>query len=158
MIRISFSELHTEKGVPLESLTLNDHVHGRLEIEIDGETLPHLGFGGPEKVCIGPWYNVLTHALAHLSSRANACFYFDEGELPAVEFDKVGDTLYVSSLATKNTGPIEAPMWQRRPCEFAAFREAAERFLAEFREELQRRGPGARWCELTLGTAWGQRR
>lgn len=68
-IRLSFRDLwtygeDTATRLPLRSLGGGyGHIHGRLDFEVGGRLLPHLGYFGPDDVCFGEWLRELQTAL-----------------------------------------------------------------------------------------------
>jgi hypothetical protein len=142
---IRFSELWTyETGnsserLPLARLSdLGGHVHGRLEIKINGVKLPHLGYSGPGDVCFNEWVFQVHSALSTLRSAPRISHTYDEGEQgqPAFLFEREDDLLFVSIVASELSDGAADPDWQRVACSFAVFEYAATIFLADFRQHL----------------------
>jgi hypothetical protein len=135
---------------PAELADLNLHVHGRLRIEIDGRELPHLGFFGPDDVCLYTWVPELARIRSALAG-GDARYVFDEGEQgqPAFVFERVGETVYVSiedSRIAELSGGHGDAEWQRVPCIAADLFEAIDRFFVALRAQMLAAGPyGAHW-------------
>ncbi len=153
---IRFSELWTyESGKTSERLPLSrlsdrgGHVHGRLEIEVNGVLLPYLGYFGPDDVCFNEWVFQLHSALITLRSARRISHTYDEGEQgqPAFLFERDGDTLSVSIVASDLSDGIADPDWQRVACNFADFERSAATFLTTFRQHLHTVAPkfAAEW-------------
>ena len=143
---IRFSELWTyESGDASERLPLarlsdrGGHVHGRLEIELNGVSLPYLGYFGPDDACFNEWVFQLHSALNTLRSATRISHRYDEGEQgqPAFLFERDDDRLLVSIVASELSDGAADPDWQRVPCSFAAFERNVAQFLADFRQHLR---------------------
>jgi hypothetical protein len=153
---IRFSELWTyECGDSSERLPLSrlsdrgGHVHGRLEIEVNGASLPYLGFFGPDDVCFNEWVFQLHSALGTLRSAPHINHTYDEGEQgqPAFLFERQADEFFISIVASALSDGEAHPDWQRVPCSFADFDSGVARFLADFRQHLCTAAPqfAAEW-------------
>jgi hypothetical protein len=83
------------------------HVHGTLLIEIAGRAVPHLGFFGPDDVCLNTWLVELCNVVNGLVGLVGE-YTFDEGEQgqPAFNFARVGDEVAFS---------INEPCWGAAP-------------------------------------------
>jgi hypothetical protein len=153
---IRFSELWTyecgnsSERVPLAQLSdRGGHVHGRLEIQVNGLSLPYLGYFGPDDVCFNEWLFQLHAALNTLRSAPRISHTYDEGEQgqPAFLFEREDDALFVSIVASELSDGAAHPDWQRVPCSFADFDGTVARFLADFRQHLCTAAPqfAAEW-------------
>ena len=117
------------------------HIHGFLAIEINGRRLAHLDFD-PNGVCIGEWSFQLQSALETLKEADESKFVFDEGEQgqPAFLFEREGDRLLISVIASDLGGGSAEPEWQRIACPFIDFEEGVgHRDRAEQTEFAARR-------------------
>lgn len=133
----------------------DDHIHGVLAIDVDGRRLPHLGFFGPDDVCIGDWAVQLRRALRSLRESAGSRYVYDEHEQgqPAFLFEREGTDLFVSVVAAVYSGGGKAdPDWQRVPCRFADFERSVESFIAELRDHILREAPvvAEEWWRLHI--------
>jgi hypothetical protein len=88
------------------SLAGDSHIHGRLAIEVNGISLPHLHHFDPGDVCVGEWVFQLQCALRSLKGSAQSRFIHDEGEQgqPAFLFEREGDRVFVSIVASVLSG------------------------------------------------------
>jgi hypothetical protein len=142
---IRFSELWTyECSNSSERLLLarlsdrGGHVHGRLEITVNGVLLPYLGYFGPDDVCFNEWVFQLHSALSTLRSGTHSSHTYDEGEQgqPAFLFEREADVLFVSIVASELSDGEAHPDWQRVACSFTDFEHNVARFLTDFRQHL----------------------
>jgi hypothetical protein len=147
-VRISFSELWTHVGDERGSLTSLEHdgelghIHGRLQIVVDGRVIPQLGFFDEADVCFNAWLVELctiVHALAH----DDASYTFDEGEQgqPAFLFERRGREVFFSITASEIGDGAANPEWQRVSFDYEDFRAEVERFIDALRAELRIRIP-----------------
>lgn len=130
-----------------ESLTEdNNHIHGWLELRINGRPLPRMGFRGVQDVCFNTWIAELRKAIAALENAPDAAHVFDEGEqgAPAFRFRRDGATLWVSVERSALSGAPGEETWSEEACQFEHFRSETERFLRVFRAEIERALRGAR--------------
>jgi hypothetical protein len=116
--------------LPLSALTLDDHIHGELNLQIGGRLVPHLGLFDPSDVCFNTWLQELSAAARILGSSADARHVFDEGEQgqPAFVFERVGDRAYFSindSEISEGRADLE---WQRVEFSPGDFLDAHVRF------------------------------
>jgi len=153
---IRYSELWTyESGDCSERLTLarlcdrGGHIHGRLEIQVNGTSLPYLGYFGPDDVCFNEWVFQLHSALRVLTSSPCITHIYDEGEQgqPAFLFQRESHDLYVSIVDSELSDGKAHPDWQRVPCSFTDFEHSATTFLTDFRQHLHTVAPqfAAEW-------------
>ena len=118
-VLISFANLWTDRASdsgaterqPLSGLggkKNTGHVHGTLTIEIAGRPVPHLGYFGPDDVCLSTWIVELCCVVNALAETRGE-YTFDEGEQgqPAFHFARVDDEVVVSIIA--RTCPMDAP-------------------------------------------------
>jgi hypothetical protein len=155
--KISFSELFTYAvgdstvHLPLSQLDRSSttHIHGRLEIEIAGRVVPHMGFFAPSDVCLNTWVEELFRVLHFLGPSTAASYVFDEGEQgqPAFEFKREGEALFVSITESQLSGTSGDPSFQRVSCLWSEFRSETEQFLEALRSAIVAESPrvGASW-------------
>jgi hypothetical protein len=118
------------------------HVHATLTIEIGGRAVPHLGFFGPDDVCLNTWLVELCNVVNGLAGPVGE-YSFDDGEQgqPAFKFRRVGDEVALSiDESMLGRGPAD-PEWQDVRFPYGDFREAVLSFLEELRAELRRQAP-----------------
>jgi hypothetical protein len=153
---IRFSELwsyecsNSSERLPLARLSeRGGHVHGRLEIEVNGVPLPYLGYFGPDDVCFNGWVFQLHSARNTLRSALRISYTYDEGEQgqPAFLFEREADSLLVSIVASELSDGAADPDWQRVACNFADFERSVSQFLTDFRQHLCAAAPefAAQW-------------
>lgn len=117
-IRIWFENLRvtgSQHSVPLGSLTLDQHIHGGLRIEINGRLVPHLGYFGVDDVCFGDWFSELGRIADAFRSGSDARYIYDEGEQgqPAFLFERNGETALFSIIDAEFSGGDSDLDWQR---------------------------------------------
>jgi len=152
-VRISAADLWTYRiaetgGTEREPLSRlgeepnGGHVHGRLRIEIAGRPLPHLGFFGPDDVCLNTWLVELCSVVNTLAGMG-ATYTFDEGEQgqPAFKFVRIGDDVSFSIIESMLGGGHADADWQDVRLPYQDLREAVDVFLDELRAELRRQAP-----------------
>ncbi|MDB6132950.1 MAG: hypothetical protein JWM59_1193 [Verrucomicrobiales bacterium] len=126
----------------LSSLTLDDHVHGGLRLEIGGRLVPHLGFFGPDDVCFGTWLAELGHVAKAFRAGTEGRHLFDEGEQgqPAFLFERHHDSAFLSIVGSMYGGEPD-PDWQRAPFSPHEFLREQDRFRESFHAFLQAEAP-----------------
>jgi hypothetical protein len=131
----------------------DDHIHGLLSIRIGEKVLPHLGYFGPDDVCIGAWVAELNRAVEELSRTEHSEYVYDEGEQgqPAFRFARHGDEIEVSVIDSQVDGKGD-PDWGTQVCGFAEFCHEVEAFQAELRRRLDEEAPdaGKKWQDQWL--------
>jgi hypothetical protein len=148
-IRITFSDLwtygaDTDKRLPLSSLPHScGHIHGRLTINVAGRALPHLGYWGPDDVCLWHWAQQLAWAVETLSAALQSDYVYDEGEegQPAFQFSRQGDTVYLSVIDSELSDGVADPEWQGVPCRFEDLRSEVERLLNDLHKAVKAEAP-----------------
>lgn len=131
----------SQHPVPLSSLTLDEHIHGGLRIEIDGRLVPHLGYFGPDDVCFGAWLSELGRIADAFCSASDARYIYDEGEQgqPAFLFERNGEAALFSIVDAEFSGGESDPDWQRvafSPEEFlSAYGDCRKSFVTLLRNE-----------------------
>src|SRR5437879_1289096 len=103
----SLSDTGTTHRLPISKLSEGlGHVHGRLEITIDDRPLPFLGYCGPSDVCFNEWVHELVEASGTLQATDPGRYVYDEGEegQPAFQFVRMGDSVFVSVIASELSG------------------------------------------------------
>ncbi|AKV04297.1 hypothetical protein AKJ09_10960 [Labilithrix luteola] len=120
------------------------HVHGTLTIEIAGRSVPHLGYFGPDDVCLNTWLVELCNVVNALAQPAGK-YTFDEGEegQPAFDFERVGDDVTFSIDDSLLADGAANPEWQRVRFPYQDLRASVRTLLDEIREELRREAPRA---------------
>jgi hypothetical protein len=118
------------------------HIHGGLTVEIAGRSIPHLGFFGPDDVCLNTWVVELCNVVNALVA-APGEYTFDEGEQgqPAFQFIRVGDEIVFSIVESALGGGRADTEWQGVRCPYEEFRAEVLRFLDELRDDLRQQVP-----------------
>ena len=136
--------------------TVDDHIHGRLVVVVDGTPVPHIGFFGPSDVCIGDWVHEMSEARRVLASAEDSCHVFDEGEQgqPAFRFRRVGDRIEVS-IVDSVSGAGGDPEWGTHSCTASDFDSGISSFVRQLATDLERSSPGIgrSWVEHHLVSA-----
>jgi hypothetical protein len=158
-VRISAANLYTygvsasgaTEREPLSQLGDREnagHIHGRLVIDVNGRPIPHLGFFGPDDVCLDTWVVELCKVVNALGEGRGE-YTFDEGEQgqPAFRFARFEHEIVISIIESTLSDGGADPEWQSVRCSYQDFRAAVVRFLDELRDELRKQAPenGARW-------------
>lgn len=146
-VKIHFSDLWTYKvskpGKRLPQFSLpasgEGHIHGKLQISINGRNLPRLGYSGPEDVCFNQWFPELHYAVRKLQTNELSVYVYDEGEQgqPAYKFRRRMDKLYVSVIASEISDGPGDESWQDVECDFGVFVGEVASFEIAFRQELK---------------------
>jgi hypothetical protein len=114
------------------------HVHGRLTIAVAGRNVPHLGYFGPDDVCLNTWVVELCQAVNVLAS-ASGEHVFDEGEQGSRPFKFVRrGPQVVFSIVDSARADAE---WQDVKFSYDEFRAAVTGFLHELQRELRTQAP-----------------
>ncbi|MCP3881769.1 MAG: hypothetical protein GY701_25780 [Sulfitobacter sp.] len=140
---ISFSDLWTygierAGGAERKSLAAlagaGEHVHGSLEILVQGRPLPALGYFGPDDVCFNEWARELVHFRTALTTSGVSTYVYDEGEQgqPSYHFTKVGHEVLVSVRDGMGGGQAD-PDWCDVSCQLADMTTAVEDFSQSLR-------------------------
>jgi hypothetical protein len=151
-LKISFADLavvRQNQRLPLDQLTLDDHVHGELRIEVAGRCLPHLGYFGGNDVCMADWLAELAGVRDAFTSSESGRYVFDEGEQgqPAFVFERIGDQAYVTIADAEYSGGVADPAWQHVEFSAAALISEEARFRQTFAAHLTAAVPavGSQW-------------
>lgn len=160
-LSITFGNLYVigEGGakLPIEKLNENPryHIHGLLEIAINGRKLPYLGYWGPDDVCFDTWLNYIKDALIALSGESKAHIVFDEGEQgqPAFLLRRCGDFIEFSIVASSISDADGDPEWQGIRIEFSQFVMESKRFMRSLKTEITQAAPagGEGWWKRVVG-------
>ena len=130
-----------------------EHIHGRLEIRVNGRAMPALGYFGPDDVCLGQWAHELLLVLRTLSAGNEARHVYDEGEQgqPVFEFRRDESRAYIS---------ITDSDWRAVACDAGAMLSSVRSFLDELRGRLESLAPHAAtaWWARNIERSSGARR
>jgi len=153
---IAFEALWTDAPLSDERAPLsflsddNTHVHGMLNIFVDGRVLPRTGFFGPDDACFNAWVRELARASDALVAADPSFHVYDEGEQgqPAFHFERSGAAVFVSVRRSAISDGPGDPTWERVRCSLDEFVAAVATFLETFRNALsEQAGPerAERW-------------
>lgn len=122
------------------------HVHGTLTIEIGGRAVPHLGFFGPDDVCLNAWLVELCNVVNRLAELAGE-YTFDEGEQgqPAFKFVRVGDEVAFSINESLLGGGVADPEWQDVRFAYQNLRAAVLVFFLDELRSVLRQEASSTW-------------
>jgi len=151
-LKISFADLavvRQNERLPLDELTLDDHVHGALRVEVAGRRLPHLGYFGDKDVCMADWLEELAGVRDAFTSSESGRYVYDEGEQgqPAFVFERSGDRAYVTIADAEYSGGVADPAWQHVEFSAAALISEEARLRQAFAAHLTSAAPtvASRW-------------
>ncbi len=124
----------SERGSLSQLAGAGEHIHGRLEIRVDGRCLPSLGYFGPDDVCLNEWVRALTHLRTAITGDGETTYLYDEGEQgqPGYHFAKVGDEVVVSVRDGIGGGRAD-PEWLGVACQAVDVVDA----IAAFSRQLE---------------------
>ena len=136
----------TEKKVSISHLNENEytHVHGEMQIIIDGRVLPSFGIDSPDDVCFGYWIEMFTKLFEafNMNLDQNTQYTIEGGEqgTPAYRFEKKGDCVYFSIVESMLGGKGD-PNWQRIEFSYRDFKKAFLEFKKNFIDEIRVSAP-----------------
>ena len=134
----------SEKKLPITYLNDKEytHIHGELQIVVDGRIVPRMGIDSPDDVCIGYWIEMLVNLFNTFKSGAQT-YTIEGGEQgkPAYKFDKEGDNVYLSIVDSLLGGKGD-PNWQAIQFKFSDFVSAFKRFSERLLVEIGLQVPG----------------
>ena len=123
------------------------HIHGLLEIEIDGEVVPYLGYEGDNDVCFNDWIENLLEIKHTVESHLADHVLVDECEQgqPAFRFDleQDGQVIRLSIIESECEEGFDDPDWDGIPFSYQAFDLALTNFRDHFMEWIRQRAPEA---------------
>jgi hypothetical protein len=153
-----------EDRLPLTALTVEEHIHGLLEIRIAGVPIPQMGFFGPDDVCVDTWFVELLTARHVLLSGDPSAHVFDEAEQgqPAFAFRRRDDTVTVTVEESLIGGGRAIPDLNPS-CLLPAFTDAVDAFESDLADRVGAIGPvGLAWladrqAQAVHAIAWATR-
>jgi len=155
-ISIAFDDLaavRLHERLPLAQLQPNDHVHGRLIIQIGDKVVPRLGYWAPNDVCLARWLGELDAVRASFTRHLSAHHEFDEGEegQPSFVFEREGARAFLTIADSELSGGVGDPEWQRVEFLAADFVSEVDRVRSEFAQRLKASSTEAeQWINLHL--------
>lgn len=130
---------------PLQALDKdeNSHLHGRLEMCFGDRSVPHLGYFGPDDVCLGTWLEELAVVLARLSATEAGEHTFDEGEQgqPAFLFKREADVLRFSIVDSALSGARGNDDWQNVTADWREFEQAVRETMTSLGSQICEAAP-----------------
>ena len=157
---IQFSDLWTynknrkvKKSSDKESLKILDnkdytHIHGELQIIINGKLVPSLGFAKNKDVCFGEWIDGLTEVMKAFKSKQKECTILGwEQGFPVFKFEKEGKIGYLSIIADEGKAYED---WQRKEFIVEEFYSAFIDFKDRLLNEIRKQSPN-------MVETWGKR-
>jgi len=145
-VSIQFSCLHTsgphpnQAPEPLSELKKgNGHIHGGLEILINGRSLPRIPFGRGD-ICLGEWIGVLGYLMTLARSDDDYTCEFDPTEQGYSKFlfRVEGPGAFVSIVSSPIGGGQADPEWQDVRCDRTDLAEAILEFLSRLKGAIVR--------------------
>lgn len=134
----------SEKKLPLDYLNEHEctHIHGELQIIIDGRILPHLGYYSADDVCIGYWIEKITNMLTAFQSDIHTYIIegCDQGQ-PDYKFENENGDIYLSIVASPMDGKKDLN-WQKIKFGFGDFKQAFYEFQESLLSEISLKSPG----------------
>lgn len=104
------------------------HIHGELQIVIDGRIVPHLGHYTDEDVCIGNWTVYLSKLFEKFETGIQThIIYGDDQGQPDYRFEKENNDIYIS-IVESILGGEDDPNWQKIKFDYIEFKEAFNKF------------------------------
>jgi hypothetical protein len=148
-VKIEFAKLQDKGRKPGNPYS---HIHGYLKLEIDGRSVPDMGYWGPDDVCFNQWIAVFA-SIRHAVQKGLPSYKFDETEQgqPAFLFEvKPGSQIALSIVQSESGEGKDDPEWQQVTFSYAAFKAAFLEFKIHFLSEITRNAPGQLeyWTEL----------
>jgi hypothetical protein len=139
VMKIKFAKLQnkTYRGNPYS------HIHGYLNFEIDGRSVPHMGYFGADDVCFNQWIAVFA-GVRKAVQRQLPFYKFDEFEQgqPAFLFEvKPGSRIALSIIKSESGEGHDDPDWQQVTFRYADFKAEFLDFRTRFLAEISRIAP-----------------
>lgn len=131
---------------PLAQLAPGQHLHGELRLRIQGRLVPHLGYYGPDDVCLNQWIQELAAIRKAFRGAPQGAYTFDEGEQgqPAFQFSRDGELILLSIVGSKIGDGQADPAWQEVAFSYRDFVQAYEQFKQALLAEIASQAPSMR--------------
>ena len=133
-----------EKSVKLELGILKDasqkrkhkfeHLHGYLNFEINGRSVPYMGYWGEDDVCLNDWLHIFMD-LRLVMKRNQKTYLFDDCEQgqPAYLFEVISENSIQLSVVDSECGDgLGDPEWQKVPFTYVDFEAEFLKLKKEF--------------------------
>lgn len=137
--------------LPMSRLGLDEHacVHGTIRLLIGGRAVPHMGFFGPDDVCLWDWLAHFHEVESAFRTQAEARVFVDAADQsePAFVWERELETGFLTIAACEWSGGVADAQWQRTPFLVCDFLAAHAKFRFEAREFILREAPhcGQEW-------------
>lgn len=142
--------------LPMSRLGLDENacIHGTIRLLIGGRRVPHLGFFGPDDVCLWEWLRHFHKVESAFRAEPNARVVVDAADQsePAFVWEREGETGFLTIAACEWSGGVADLDWQRSPFLTSDFLSAHTKFRLEAREFIVREAPH---CALEWWDDWG---
>lgn len=145
------------RRLPMSRLGLDENacVHGKIRLLIGGRLVPHMGFFGPDDVCLWEWLGNLREVETAFRADQNARVVVggaEQGE-PSFVWEREGEQGHLTLADSElRSGGVADAQWQKIPFLVSDFLAAYARFRAEAREFIVREAPH---CGLEWWDDWG---
>lgn len=120
------------------------HVHGHLQIVIDGKIVPAMGYFGEEDVCLNAWFNVLGTIVRNFESGKDTEYTYDEGEQgqPAFQFVliKPGEVAF-SIVESPISGAGGIKKWSNKIFPLSDLKKGYQKVTEQFLKEVAAKAP-----------------
>ena len=154
-VKITFANLvvlgEADDPAPLSELHEDDHIHGRLSIEIGDRIVPYMGYWNSDDVCFNSWLAELDALTGLFDVNAITEYIYDEQEQgqPAFLFEKSDDIVFFSIIASCTSGHGGDAAWQQVAFAYTDFQEQYQRMRADFFALVQSTAPihGSLWLK-----------
>ncbi|HEX9062427.1 MAG TPA: hypothetical protein VF941_19825 [Clostridia bacterium] len=153
-VEIIFKDLWTykvgrkvKKSSGKESLVMLDdkeytHIHGELQIIINGNCVPSLGFNKNREVCLGYWIESFAAVINAFKSKENEYVVYSwEQGIPSFKFEKKGKSGYLSIVDESGSQAKGMEEWQRKEFNIEDFYSAFYRFKEELLNKIDSQAP-----------------
>lgn len=142
--------------LPMSRLGLDENacVHGNISMTMAGRKVPHMGFFGPDDVCLWEWLGNWHEVESAFRAEQNASVVVggaEQGE-PAFVWEREGDTGLLTIADSELSGGRADLEWQKIRFSVAEFFAAHAQFREEAREFILREAPH---CGLEWWDDWG---
>ncbi len=138
---------------PIANTDYFSHVHGHLQIVIDGKQVPALGYFGEEDVCLNAWFNELGTIVRNFESGKDTEYTYDEGEQgqPAFQFVLIKPNEVALSIVDSTFSDGHGiKKWHNKTFPLAdlkkGYQEVTEQFLKEVADKAPAQLP--RWKKI----------
>lgn len=120
------------------------HVHGHLQMIIDGKVVPAMGYFGEEDVCLNAWFNLLGTIVRNFESGKDTGYTYDEGEQgqPAFQFVLIKPNEIAFSIvdsAISDGGGIKK--WRNKTFPLADLKKGYQKVAEQFLKEVAAKAP-----------------